>query len=67
MFDLIKKKNLLMLEGRLLARGEPSSLTAKGWLDLYDSIDEDSFVGEQRRIAAGYALAIRKRNPELAA
>lgn len=67
MTELIKKKNLLMLEGRHLARGEPSALTAKKWLDLYDEIDEDDFVGEQKRIAAEYAAAIRKRNPEIAA
>lgn len=56
----IKRKNFLLVQGRLLADGKQSHLTAEEWLYLYNQVRSD-LVGVQTRIFATLALRIRAR------
>lgn len=60
-------KNRLIKEGRLLANGLESEMSAKEWLEAYEDLDEEDLIGPQAEILAGYAAEIRARNPELPA
>lgn len=61
MYDAIKEKNILITEGRNLAHDNPSQLTAEKWLEKYEALDEDTLVGNQRAILAGYHSIIEKK------
>ena len=45
MTEVMRRKNFLVLEGRLLATGERGQLMAEEWLYLYDQVNEDDLVG----------------------
>lgn len=64
MTEIIRHKNFLASEGRLLAAGGRSQLTAEEWLYLYNHV-EDNLVGRQADIFADYEESIRDRHPQL--
>ena len=55
-----KRKNFVLSEGRLLAAGKPSHLTAAEWLYLYHQIQEE-LVGAQVTKCANFATQIYRR------
>lgn len=58
MTDKIRRKNFLVVEGRLLATGKLGQLTAEEWIYLYHQIKDQLMTGPQATLFAGFKAKI---------
>lgn len=65
MTRIVREKNFLVVEGRLISAGKRSHLTASEWLYLYEQI-KPHLLGAQKEVFLGIAKRIQKRFPNLA-
>ena len=65
MTEVMRRKNALVSEGRLLATGKRGQLMAEEWLYLYSQVNEDDLVGPQAVLLAGFESRIRSRYQRL--
>jgi len=63
--EVVRRKNFLVVEGRLLADGRQGQLTPEEWLYEYDQV-KDELVGAQVAVVAEFKERIRKQVVERA-
>ena len=65
MTEIARRKNFLIIEGRLLAEGKRGHLTPEEWMYAYTQI-ADELIGAQVEVFAGLEKRIRNRIVERA-